>query len=317
MTPSELTTRMESYLSLRRAMGFPMQIEEPRLRDFVAFAAAKDAGERISAQMALDWACSSPRCATSARSARLSTIRGLLLYLSAFDSTVEVPQAGLLPGGRRNKPYLFSPAEIDALLNGASGVQSESALWPQTVATLIGLVASTGIRAKEALNLAVADVQLDLDPPRLLIRDTKFHKSRLVPLHVTTATKLREYAGQRRRYGCDSQCKAFFISERGKQARYTRLNLCVRTLVSNLGIQPYPGSGRLPGLHSLRHTFAVKRLLAWYEQGLDIRALLPNLSVYLGHRDPVETYWYLTATPALLTAAAERFAGYAETGAGR
>lgn len=312
MTPSELTTRLESYLSLRRAMGFPMRVEEPRLRDFIAYVTSKSAGARISAQLALDWACSSPRCGTWSRAGRLGIARGLLLYLSAFDSTVEVPEAGLLPRGRRNKPYLFSPPEIERLLDGASRLQSESALWPQTVATVIGLVASTGIRSKEALSLAVTDVQLDLDPPRLLIRNTKFHKSRLVPLHATTAAKLSEYADQRRRLGYDGRCEAFFISERGQPARYNRLFKCVRGLVRNLEIQPYSRSGRFPGLHSLRHTFAVQRLRAWYEEGLDIRALLPNLSVYLGHRDPGETYWYLTATPALLTVAAERFASYVE-----
>ena len=317
MTPSELTARMESYLSLRRAMGFPMRAEEPRLRDFVAFVTAKNAGERISAQLALDWACSSPRGGIWSRAGRLSTVRGLLQYLSAFDSTVEVPQAGLLAGRRRNKPYLFSAAEVERLLDGASRLQSESEFWPQTVATVIGLVASTGIRSREALKLAVADVQLDLDPPRLLIRDTKFYKSRLVPLHATTAAKLREYADQRRRLGYDGRCMAFFISERGKQARYSRLYRCVRDLVRNLGIQPHPVSGRFPGLHSLRHAFAVQRLVTWQEQGLDIRALLPHLSVYLGHRDPVDTYWYLTASPALLTTAAERFEGFVEKGGAR
>lgn len=313
MTPSELIARMESYVSLRRAMGFPMQIEEPRLQDFVAFVNANKAGGWISAQLALDWACSSPRCGSWSRAARLSIARGFLQYLSAFDSTVEVPPFGLLPGRRRNKPYLFSPAEIEHLLDGASRLQSESALWPHTVATVIGLVASTGIRSKEALKLDVADVQLDLNPPRLLIRDTKFYKSRLVPLHATTVAKLREYADERRRLHGDL-CTAFFISERGKRARYNRVYRCVRNLVRNLGIQPHSVSGRLPGLHSLRHTFAVQHLVSWQEQGLDTRALLPHLSVYLGHRDPIETYWYLTASPALLTTAGERFAGYAEKG---
>jgi integrase len=294
-------------------MGFPMKIEESQLRDFVVFVTAKNAGERINAQLALDWACSSPRCGVSSRAGRLSTVRGWLRYLSAFVPEVEVPEAGLLPGGRRNKPYLFSPVEIQQLLEGASRLQSESAFWPQTVATVIGLVASTGLRSKEALKLTVADVQLDMDPPRLLIRQTKFRKSRIVPLHVTAAKELHQYADQRRRLGYDGR-EAFFISERGKQARYTRLSECIRQLIRGLGIQQHPRSGRFPGLHSLRHTFAVQRLLAWQGQGLDVNALLPHLSVYLGHRDPVETYWYLTATPALLTAAAQRFADYAGTG---
>ena len=312
MTPSQLTARLESYLSLRRAMGFPMKLEESQLRDFVAFLTASAANGRITAQLAIEWACSSLRRGASARAGRLNTARGLLRYLSAFAPDVEVPEAGLLAGGRRNKPYLFSPAEIQQLLEGASRLHSQSALWLHTVATVIGLVASTGLRSKEALKLTVADVQLDLDPPRLLIRGAKFRKSRIVPLHVSTAAKLREYADQRCRLGYEGR-EAFFISEHGRQARYDRLRKCVQELVRDLGIQPHPGSGRYPGLHCLRHTFAVQRLLAWQEQGLDVKALLPHLSVYLGHHDLVETYWYLTATPALLTAAAQRFANYAGT----
>jgi integrase len=308
---------MESYLALRRAMGFPMKFQEPRLRDFVAFVETKGTGEGISAQLAVDWACSLSQGGTSIRSNRLNVARGLLLYLSASMPGIEVPESGLLAGWRRQKPYLFSTSEIGRLLDGASRLKPEGTLWPHTVYTVIGLVASTGLRAKEALNLAVTDVQLDLTPPQLLIREAKFHKSRLVPLHATTAAKLREYADQRRGLGYDGKCDAFFVSEKRKHVTYISVQKAVRSLVAEMGILPQPSSGRRPGLHCLRHTFAVERLLAWYEQGLDVKALLPNLSVYLGHVRPADTYWYLTATPGLLTTAAQRFADYATAEVGR
>jgi integrase len=307
---SELTTRLESYLALRRAMGFPMKFQEPRLRDFIAFVEANGASEGIPAQLAVDWACSSPG-GIGIRASRLGVARGLLMYLSASMPGIEVPERGLLARWRRPKPYLFSPLETGRLVEGASRLKPEDTLWRHTVSTVIGLVASTGIRSKEALKLTLADVQLDMDPPRLLIREAKFHKSRLVPLHATTAGKLREYAGLRHRLGYDGKCDAFFVSEKRKHVTYNSVWKAVQSLVAEMGIQPQPSSGRWPGLHCLRHTFAVQRLLAWCEQGLDVKALLPNLSVYLGHVRPADTYWYLTATPGLLTTAAQRFADYA------
>jgi hypothetical protein len=102
------------------------------------------------------------------------------MYLSASMPGIEVPERGLLARWRRRKPYLFSPSEIQRLLDGASRLKPEGTLWPHTVATIIGLVASTGLRSKEPLKLKLADVQLDSDPPRLLIREAKFHKSRIV-----------------------------------------------------------------------------------------------------------------------------------------
>ena len=310
MKLSELTTRLESYLALRRAMGFPMKFQEPRLRDFVAFVEAKRIGEGIPAQLAVDWACSSPG-GTGIRASRLGVARGLLMYLSASMPGIEVPERGLLARWRRRKPYLFSPSDIQRLMDGASRLKPEGTLWPHTVATIIGLVASTGLRSKEPLKLKLADVQLDSDPPRLLIREAKFHKSRIVPLHATTAQKLQEYADQRCRLGYDGKCDEFFVSEKRKHVTYTFLWKAVRSIVAEMGIQPQPSSGRFPGLHCLRHAFAVQRLLAWCEQGSDVKALLPNLSVYLGHVRPADTYWYLTATPGLLTTAAQRFSDYA------
>jgi len=173
----------------------------------------------------------------------------------------------------------------------------------------MGLLASSGLRASEALNLTVTDVLLDLDPPRLQIRKTKFHKSRLVPIHQTVANKLRPYAELRHYLNYDGLSDSFFVSEQGSPVRYKALNDAFQKLVRGLGIEAKDGSRR-PSLHSLRHGFAVNRLRAWYQQGIDVRAHLPQLSVYLGHLEPAQTYWYLSATPELLSEAARSFAAY-------
>jgi integrase/recombinase XerD len=162
------------------------------------------------------------------------------------------------------------------------------------------------------LRLTVQDVLLELASPRLEIRETKFHKSRLVPIHATVADKLREYVEQRRRLNYDALSDSFFISERGRRVRYAALYNTFQKLVAGLGIRARDGS-RKPSLHSLRHGFAVDRLRAWYRQGADVRANVPYLSVYLGHLEPAHTYWYLSATPELLNEVARSFAAYALT----
>jgi len=177
----------------------------------------------------------------------------------------------------------------------------------------LGLLASTGLRVGEALRLTLADVQLESHPPQLHVRETKFHKSRLVPLHPTTADALRRYATLRTPRDCGNASDAFFIGAQGQPLSYDALRRWFTTRSQQLGLAPILG-GRRPTLHAMRHTFAVRRMQLWYQEGGDVQARLPHLSVYLGHVRPQESYWYLTATPDLLVAAAERFQGYAPTG---
>jgi len=208
---------------------------------------------------------------------------------------------------------LFSANEIGRLLKAALSLGPQASLRPHTLSTLLGLLASSGLRASEALNLTVTDVLLDLDPPQLQIRKTKFHKSRLVPVHQTVANKLRHYGELRHYLNYDGLSDSFFVSEQGSPVRYKALNDAFQKLVRGLGIEAKDGSRR-PSLHSLRHGFAVNRLRAWYQQGIDVRAHLPQLSVYLGHLEPAQTYWYLSTTPELLSEAARSFSAYVMAG---
>ena len=302
--------------SLEESTGIPLGARERLLRDFVAFAESNGVGVRgtISAQVAFDWACAvSDRCGISGKVARLSVARQFLFHLSAVVPDLEVPSATLLARPRRRKPFLFSTEEISRLLKAALSLRPQGSLRPHTLSTLLGLLASSGIRPGEALKLTVRDVLLDLDPPRLQIHKAKFHKSRLVPIHQTVADQLRQYSELRRRLNYDGLSDSFFVSEQGSHLSYRALNNTFQKLVGGLGIQTRDGS-RKPSLNSLRHGFAVARIRVWYQQGIDVRAHLPELSVYLGHLEPAHTYWYLTATPELLSEAARSFAAYAITG---
>lgn len=307
MRMTELDRQLDSYLELRRAVGFPMRIEERLLKGFIRYAGSH-AG-LSTAQLAVDWACSTSVIPAS----RLSVVRRFLTWLRASDPEVAVPGPGLVARTRRPKPHIFSAAEIHELLETARSLGPQGSLRPATYFTLIGLLASCGLRAGEALRLKVTDVVFDAGLPHLLIERTKFRKSRFVPMHGSTTKHMRDYARARRRLGYDGYCEAFFVSEKGTPLTY---QVVARTFVSmarRLGIRG-PAGERGASLHCLRHTFAVSRVLAWYRDGIDVQACLPELSVYLGHVRIQESYWYLTATPELLSAASERFESYRTTG---
>ena len=309
-----LDAQLVAYLSLRQALGFQMQAEKVLLPEFVAFVKAQEPNGPIRAQVALEWACQeSIRRGPGGAARRLSIARGFLLYLQASVPDTEVPTPGLLPSPRRPKPFIFAPTQITALLEGAQASWPRGSLRPHTLSTLIGLLASTGLRVGEAIRLQVDQVKLEFDPPQLHILETKFHKSRIVPLHPSTAERLRHYHEQRAHLHYDALSDAFLVSEQGQHLSYRALRDWFTRLCQRLAITPIDGR-RPPCLSSFRHTFAVTRMQRWYEQGLDVQALLPHLSVYLGHVHPQESYWYLTSVPQLLSTAAKRFETFAQTG---
>ena len=309
-----LDTQLVSYLSLREALGYQMQAEHILLPEFVAYVKAQPNNSPIRIQMALEWACqASTHRGPSGAARRLSMARGFLRYLQASAPETEVPGPGLLPTPRRPKPFLCTSTQITALLEEAQASRPRGSLRPHTLSTLIGLLASTGLRVGEALRLQIDHVHLDRDPPQLHILETKFHKSRIVPLHPSTAERLHHYQAQRAYLHYDGLSEALFVSERGQHVQHPALQDWFARLCQRLAIAPTHG-GRAPCLTSFRHTFAVTRMQRWYQQGLDVQALLPHLSVYLGHIHPQESYWYLTAVPELLSAAAQRFETFAQVG---
>lgn len=313
MSPCELQRHLTAYIALRDALGFKMHAEKTLLRDFVRYAAARSETGPIRAQTAVDWASAgrSSKWSSGSAASRLSMARQFLTYLKASVPDTEVPAHGLLRGGCRPKPYLFTAEQITTLCRAALQARPRGSLRPQTLATLLGLLSSTGLRVGEAIRLVITDVNLEVQPPHLLVAQTKFNKSRLVPLHQTTAGQLRRYVQCRAATGYDGFCENLFVSEQGRPLNYNALARWFGQLCRKHEMWP-SDDHRRPSLHSLRHGFAVERVRAWYQDGADVVALLPTLSVYLGHVRPQESYWYLTATPELLTAASLRFQRYAE-----
>lgn len=313
MSSRDLYAILNDYLATRAAMGLKDRWQRKLLEGFLERVAAEQANGPITAQLAVAWACATSRTdAVASQSFRLSVVRGFLTHVRTVIPETELLPTRLIQTPRRSAPSLFSQADIARLLDSAAALKPKASLRPHTYRTMIGLLANTGLRASEALRLRMNDVQLDLDPPRLHIFETKFRKSRWVPLHPTTAQVLRDYK-ERRSSSQPQLPDSFFITHSGKQVPYYTLKNLFARLVKVLGITGGLHH-RKPSLHSLRHTFAVHRLTTWYQEGRDVHALAPQLSVYLGHARLSASYWYLSALPELLNEAANRFCVYAQQG---
>lgn len=295
------------YLAVRRALGYKLEDHVWLLADFASFLEAAGAGT-ITTSLALEWATLPADCLPSWHAARLRVVRGFARHLQALDPAAEVPPAGLLAGrNRRAVPYLYSGAEVGALMAATGSLRP--ALHAATLKTLIGLLAVTGMRLGEVIRLDRAD----LDPAGgiLVIRDSKFAKSRQIPLHPTTLEALAGYGQLRDRQFPCPETPALLVSTADTRLISQGVHYVFARLVRQAGLQPRSPDCR-PRLHDFRHSLAVSTLLGWYRDGLDVQALLPVLSTFLGHSKPANTYWYLSAVPELLALAARR----RETGLG-
>ena len=265
----------------------------------------------ITTELALRWAMKPQGVQRATWGRRLSMVRKFAAWLSTIDSRTEVPPRRLLADRQRRKlPHIYTGREIEQLMAEAARLRSFSGLRPITYKTLIGLLASTGLRPQEALALNRADV--DLDSGVLAIRQTKFGKSRFVPIDNSTRRALRRYAKQRDRLDRRRVTEAFLVSERGQRLTPSSTRKTFATLSRAIGLRPPATknrSGRGPRLQDFRHCFATRRLINWYRAGLDVERELPKLATYLGHVDAVHTYWYIQAVPELLQLAAHRLDG--------
>jgi len=301
---------LQAYLAIRDALGLTAGTRGRLLRSFIDHARSVTApGVPIKATITVAWACdhAPPGCGDAGKAYRLAIARGFLTYLSAIVPGTEVPVNGLLAGHRRRRPYIFSDAEIETLVTTVAKKPSRDCLRASMLATLLGLLASTGLRIGEATRLTLDDVQLEARPAHLRILQSKFRKSRLVPVDPTTADALSDYLRLRSELGYHALSEVVFVNKLGNPLDVGVLGYWFGKLTRKVGLRPAQEDARPPSLHSFRHSFAVRRLRAWHEAGLDVQALLPTLSVYLGHVRPEDTYWYLTATPDLLRAAGARF----------
>lgn len=282
---------VEAYIALRRALGFALQNTDRILRAFARFATRRR--ERyVRTATAIAFARRS--CSPERREHVLSKIRLMARHLRAADHRHEIPPARVFSDDPypRPTPFIFTPSQVTALVQAAFQLASTDWLRPQGFGTLFALLAATGLRISEALALRINDVTVD----GLRIRNTKFHKNRLVPLHATVAAGLARYLLERRKLGGDT---VFVGASSGKPLTYQQVKVMYKKLLAAIGIDPCARRPR-PRLHCLRHSFAVRVLERCPADRTRIARHQLALMTYLGHTHVACTYWYLESTPELL-----------------
>jgi site-specific recombinase XerD len=294
------------YVAVRRAFG--AKFYEPALAlDHFVDLLDREGAEFITIDLALRWAMEPKLAQRATWGRRLSQVRGFAAWLSVTDIRNEVPPKRLLSARRRrNSPHIYTDQEINLLMTQAARLHSRTGMRALTYSTLIGLLVATGLRPSEAIGLDRSDV--DLVNGILSIRESKFGKSRFVPIEESTRAALEHYTQCRDRICQLRLSDAFLIGERGM-----RLNACsARSMFVRIsravGLRAPTEDGRAghgPRLQDFRHSFATDRLVEWYRAGLDVTRELPKLATYLGHVDVGLTYWYIEAVPELLHLAAK------------
>jgi integrase/recombinase XerD len=302
----------KEYLACHRTLGYKMAHHGHYLQDFVAFMSRKKA-KYITSKLALEWAMRPKGITLHTKAVRLGTIRRFAQHRALTDQRTEVPSSKLLSTKyRRRHPHIYSQDEIKKLLIVA--ISPPKPYWgieSYTLYTMIGLAASTGLRRCELLNLNQEDV--DLCRGILKIDKTKFQKTRMVPLHPSVTKKLRRYCRLRARQP-NLITNAFFVTKRGTRVPVPTLNFAFRHASVFAGLRA-PTDSHGIRLHDLRHTFAVNaliRLLRSYSDDIDCK--IPAISTYLGHINPIATYWYFSCVPELMKLARARLERAARCG---
>jgi integrase/recombinase XerD len=290
---------VQEYLHTRRALGFKLEFPGQVLPQFAAYLRAEGAST-LTVSLAIAWADTPRDVLPIMRAHRLGAVRGFAKYLKTIEPATEVPPCGIWPStSPRPTPYLWSDSDVVALLQATRDLQPR--MRALTHETLFGLLAVSGMRVGEALRLCRDDV--DLVDGVLTIREGKFGRSRLIPLHPSTTAALRAYAAHRDENGATARSDMFFVAAAGTGLRYSGVLHTFTQLTTRIGLRT---PSVRPRIHDLRHSFAVRSLLDWHRCGVPVEPRMPVLSIYLGHVDPAGTYWYLSAAPELMELAAAR-----------
>ena len=307
---------VEDYHALRRQLGVTLHETGRVLKAFAAYA-TQGRADYVTTALVLRWASHLMHVSSATVHQRCQMIRRFAQWRQLTDARTEVPSADLLPGRyRRRPPRLYREKDIPRLLAAARQLPSAKGLRGRTYETLFGLLAVTGLRSSEVV--ALDDGDLDHRQTTLLVRRTKFGKSRLVPVHASTMEALAAYQAIRDRVVRQRLDNALLVSERGVRITQGAAEYTFARVSADIGVRPRFRAHRLgrgfPRLHDLRHRFAIRTLVDGYRGGGAVDSLLPVLATYLGHVHVHDTYWYLEAVPELLQLATKRLTDAGKTG---
>lgn len=301
-----LHRHLTEYVAARRALGTRLEEPAQTLRQFVRFLARKRA-RFITISLALEWSQQPQGVQRATWARKLSMVRQFARWMSVSDPRHQVPLRRLLEvRHRRGKPHIYSEEQISRLMAEAAQLKSRTGIKALTLETLLGLLAATGLRPGEAAALEIGDV--DLKGQLLIIRESKFGKSRQVPIHSSTVAALNRYARERDQIFRPPGCSSFLVSDCGTASDLGTVRKWFCKISRACGLREKVQGhrcGRGPRLQDLRHTFATRRLVEWYQAGCDVALQMPKLATYLWHSSVGCTYWYIEAVPELLELATD------------
>jgi integrase len=308
ITDNLITRQVESYIEYKQSLGYQLKIESQELRRFAKYTRDIEHRDSLTVDLAIQWSSLNGSLSRWYMARRLETVHTFAVYASCIDPKAQVPQTGVFGKCHgRVTPYVYSENEMLRLMNESFKLFSTDGIRCLTVSIALGLLWATGIRVSELTNLKVKDVQLK--EKYLHIRNTKFYKERLVPLHQTVSEQLKNYDLElKRRLAGRSEDDSFFVTMNGRPFNLRAFEYAFTLLRPCLLLDGKKDwNRRPPRLYDIRHTFACRTILKWLESGEDVNQMMYLLSVYMGHVKPEDTYWYLTATPELLSLACGKF----------
>lgn len=305
MNNNLISRQIEEYIVYKRSLGYQIKVESEELKRFAAYTMDVGYEGSLTPAIVLQWVTLKKDYSRWYMSRRLETVRTFAKYICVFDPKAQVPPKGIFGKCHgRVTPYIFTENEIQILMKHASKLNSPDGLRKRTITTAIGLLVSTGMRPGELCNLENDDV--DLNNGLITIRETKFSKSRIIPLHKTTIIQLRSYVNDRDKLRSHYNSKYFMIMTNSNKLKLCNFEYALQIIRNNL-LTTTKWTRRPPRLYDFRHTFACNTLLNWLKNGVDINNKILYLSTYLGHVKISDTYWYLTGTPELMQLASKHF----------
>jgi integrase len=306
---------VQRYLKERRQLGFELTSPATELMRFARFADTRGHKGPLTRELQLEWARHHVRSTGTVTAARrIEVLRPFAAYYRQFEVDTEVlPTHALGRGHRRLAPHIYTDQEIQQLLRQAERLTPQGGLRPLTYRTLFGLLASVGLRLSEALKLRIGDV--DLGAATLIVRQTKFHKSRCLPIHASVVLALAEDRRTRERYSHADPDAPFFVSRTFNRLPKRTVESVFERMRLQLRLQAR-GDHANPRIHDLRHAMAVRRVQLWHESGVSVEHGMFWLCTYLGHAKITDTYWYLTGVPELMNIVGTQFERFVLVGGG-
>ncbi len=306
MIDNLISRQVEEYITYKRSLGYKIEVEAQELRRFAAYTVSTGHDGSLSIAIALRWATLKETYSRYYMARRIETVRTFAKYITVFDSKAQISPKGMFGKCHgRTTPYIYSKNEIYILMESALKLHSPDGLRSKTISTAIGLLWTTGMRPNELCKLM--DTDIDLDKGLIFIRETKFSKNRVLPIHKTTVSKLKSYVHLRNKIRNDFLDSHFFLMTKARQLYLKNFEYAFQVIRKKLLTNMKSWNRRPPRLYDIRHSFASITLLSWLKKGINVDNKILYLSVFLGHVKVADTYWYLTGTQELLQFVTQNF----------